>query len=415
MKRKLLTQMLNEWKSNLWMIIELIIVVTILQCLFSILFSIYSMHNPNRGYNLDDVYVGYISQISKDSQDFIPYDSAHSYNTDLDVLLANLRNNPYVEIAGVGKNSMPYNYSFYGSQFSLTDTTIHKVYYANVRQMTPEIIRAIRLTGLHGETPDQLSAILEKGDIIVSNYEIFDEETRKSNLTPEEVSGKDVYKGNDSSLVYHVGAAAWGMQRNDYEPLYRGVVYKSMFEESWPSDMVIRVKPGKGREFTESLKASDLISGNVYISNLKSIDDMRDAIQVEHRAIIRNISVGALFLLLVIFLGFLGNFWFRTQQRTGEIAIRKVTGASNREIFARCISEGIILLAVSSIFAIPLFAWLLHTDIMGQTVNLIYFPLVPYFGSAAAIIVTAILIIAGIWAPARIATRVNPSYALNDQ
>jgi putative ABC transport system permease protein len=37
--------------------------------------------------------------------------------------------------------------------------------------------------------------------------------------------------------------------------------------------------------------------------------------------------VGGAFLLLNIFLGILGTFWFRTQQRKGEIALFKALAA----------------------------------------------------------------------------------------
>ena len=51
--------------------------------------------------------------------------------------------------------------------------------------------------------------------------------------------------------------------------------------------------------------------------------------------------MGMGFLLLNIFLGLLGTFWFRTQQRRSEIALHKVHGASDMSIFTRLISEGL--------------------------------------------------------------------------
>ena len=38
MKRKLLKQMLNEWRSNVWIVLELVIVVLVLQLIFAILY-----------------------------------------------------------------------------------------------------------------------------------------------------------------------------------------------------------------------------------------------------------------------------------------------------------------------------------------------------------------------------------------
>lgn len=54
----------------------------------------------------------------------------------------------------------------------------------------------------------------------------------------------------------------------------------------------------------------------------------------------------AIFLMINIFLGVIGTFWFRTQQRRSEIGLRQALGASRRSIFTQLITEGIILLAV---------------------------------------------------------------------
>ena len=56
--------------------------------------------------------------------------------------------------------------------------------------------------------------------------------------------------------------------------------------------------------------------------------------------------MGIGFLLLNNFLGLLGTFWFRTQQRRSEIALHKAHGATDRAIFSRLLSEGILLLAI---------------------------------------------------------------------
>ena len=37
MKRKLLKQMLNEWRSNIWIVVELVIVLLVLQLIFLLL------------------------------------------------------------------------------------------------------------------------------------------------------------------------------------------------------------------------------------------------------------------------------------------------------------------------------------------------------------------------------------------
>ncbi len=44
MKRKLFKQMLNEWRSNIWLVVELVIVLIVMQWIFTLLSSLYYIH-----------------------------------------------------------------------------------------------------------------------------------------------------------------------------------------------------------------------------------------------------------------------------------------------------------------------------------------------------------------------------------
>lgn len=411
MKRKLIAQMRNEWRSNIWMIIELVIVLTVLQSLFTVLYFIYDLHKPIKGIDLENVYVANVDGLRNDSPEFTPYDSLHNFFTDRQMLVAQLKENPYVEEVGLGSNLEPYNYNYWGTNVVPLEGADGKGYRANVRTVDAGAVRAIRLTGLHGETTEQLAQIIENGDLILSNLP----EDDTVNIDPETLAGKEVFWDSDTAKVKTVKALAWGMARSDFEPLREGVAYVPLNPQDWAQKMVIRLKPGTESAFLESLKPTDLQLGNVFITNLTSIDSLRKAAHSDIMTTIRNLTICALFMLLVIFLGFLGTFWFRTQQRAGEIAIRKVTGATNRNVFARFIGEGMLLLLVSAVIAIPLYGWLTKTEYFKE----IFFNLgsVEYAvaGCIIAIIAVALLIVLGIWLPARKAVKANPVFALKDQ
>ena len=55
MKRKLLKQMLNEWRSNVWIVLELVIVVLVLQLIFAILYCIFEMRRPALDTDISDI------------------------------------------------------------------------------------------------------------------------------------------------------------------------------------------------------------------------------------------------------------------------------------------------------------------------------------------------------------------------
>lgn len=143
---------------------------------------------------------------------------------------------------------------------------------------------------------------------------------------------------------------------------------------------------------------------------------MRDSANLREELAIRNFVICALFIMLVIFLGFLGTFWFRTQQRVSEIAIRKVNGATNRNIYARFMGEGMILLIVAVATVLLLNVGLFASETL--TLGDLGLPIGSYevlgVGLSVSVISLVLIILAGIYAPARRATRVDPAIALKD-
>jgi putative ABC transport system permease protein len=150
---------------------------------------------------------------------------------------------------------------------------------------------------------------------------------------------------------------------------------------------------------------------------MRSLESSREECQRNIAITQRNITVCAVFLLVAVFLGFLGSFWFRTQQRVPEIALRKVNGATPRQIFSRLISEGLILLVIGVIIYTPIYYYLLITDVTVEIRSeLISNSNLPNIVSyVLSILVLAIMIVAGIYFPARRAMKVQPADALKDQ
>ena len=175
----------------------------------------------------------------------------------------------------------------------------------------------------------------------------------------------------------------------------------------------MRIQPGKSREFIESLEPSQLSFGNVYISNLTDIEKRKDSAHIEFHNFMRNLTACAVFLMTAVFLGILGSFWFRTQQRVPELALRKVNGATDRDIFGRFISEGLMLLAISAVFISAIVALIIYTFDISEWIAApawLYWTTLP-----VTFIILAVMIIAGIAFPARRAMKVKPAEALKDQ
>lgn len=399
--------MLNEWRSNIWIVIELVIVLLVLQLIFGMLYSIYSLRKPVLHADLDDIYVAWIDNLEEDCDGYTPYDSTHSAATDLEMLMTRLRSNPCVEKAGYGtSNSIPYQYNFWGTAVGLPGDE-KRTAFVNVRGISPEMLEVMQIGGVRGETPGQLADIMRRGYTLLSEAEMPAADTPRA----ADFVGKDVEKKQDPPEIRHVGAIAEPMRRSDFEPTF----YSTYYEPIGPEDarlIVLRLKPGMGHRFVESTNVADMHAGNMFATDFTSMADLRDMCQMETTQTINGITVCALFVLVMIFLGFLGTFWFRTQQRVPEIAIRKVNGATNRDIYQRFFAEGLILLGVAVVVASPVTVWIVRNlcDLMEMPVfeNKLVVPVI------YSIVVLGLLIIAGIYAPARRAAAVKPAEALKD-
>lgn len=408
MKRKLISQMRNEWRSNLWMTVELTIVGVVLWVIFLAFGTIAHTHRSPEGIDFSDIYVSRLGTVPDNSSTYKPYaDSVHSYYTDLEMMLINLRSNPFVESVGTGENAIPYNYNYNGNNLTDLVTHTHIYYAANFRYMSPDMIRTLRLTGCNGESTEQLAKMIENRQILISTVE------KESELgNPAVHVGHEAFS-DDSTEVYVIGAIVNGIRRVDYEPQTAGVVIMDIRHNWFPSEIAIRVKPGKGREFMESLDAAALSFGNVFISNLTDIRERKDAAHLQFDNFMRNLTACAVFLMVAVFLGILGSFWFRTQQRVPELALRKVNGATDRDIFGRFISEGLMLLVISAVFITGIAALTVSTFDISERIAapewMIWIMLPVTF------IVLAVMIIAGIAFPARKAMKIKPAEALKDQ
>ena len=155
--------------------------------------------------------------------------------------------------------------------------------------------------------------------------------------------------------------------------------------------------------------------GNVYISEVRSFKDIRRNFQQSWSNDLRNYVMGMGFLLLNIFLGLLGTFWFRTQQRRSEIALHKAHGASDINVFIRLVSEGLLLLLLVT----PI-AFIIDYNLANMELNSWRNGTTLEWGrlllcAAISFVLIGLMIAIGISIPARKAMKVQPAEALHDE
>ena len=188
----------------------------------------------------------------------------------------------------------------------------------------------------------------------------------------------------------------------------------------WAEDaeLCVRVRADQDVDFIERLKADSekqFRVGNIYISNIRSFKDIRRNFQQFQYNGVRDAITTVVFLLVNIFLGLLGTFWFRTQQRKSEIALHKAHGATNRMVFTRLLSEGWLLLLVITPLAVIIDFNLAFAELNARH-NGLYLEWDRLLVCAViSFLLIALMIAIGIGIPARKAMKVDPAEALHGE
>ena len=404
--------MRKEWRDNVWLIIELTVVSAAIWIIAAILYAyIQGVFKP-RGFNPDNVYSLSTNKVPKESVDYIDGLEGEDYYTDFKILLDNLRKNPNVEEVAVHWNGLPYNYNFNGNQLHLIDENDSIGYYGNVRTVTPEYIKVMGITSKTGATEDQLIQMLRNGDVLISDENEVSEEHGSDVYS---LKGRKMILHKDSANVKRVGDIIQQVRRTDYEETWAGSIIYPMDEKKAWGPVAVRVKPGKGKAFEEDFKndASLRKLRNVYLSDLKSLEDIREACQRSDEVDLRLYVVIIGFLLMTVFLGLLGTFWFRMQQRVSEIAIRMVAGAKKGQVFRRILSEGMILLSAAVILVSAIMWPIILVD--NDIVELGYDNYTVLILEVITIALVALGIILSLWWPAKKAMAVEPAIAIKDE
>ena len=286
------------------------------------------------------------------------------------------------------------------------------------RLVSPDFVRVFRYRGTRGEPPEQLAEMLKHPKNFLASDNLY---KRRYGGDLTSLVDKQFYLFGDTTNTYNLAASLQVVRYGDYFEAWNSYCMVAPMPEEWydlGTELCVRVKEDQDRDFIARLKADSeklYRVGNVFIADVRSFTDIRRNFQQSHTNAWNSYLFGMGFLLLNIFLGLLGTFWFRTQQRRGEIALMKSLGGTDHSIFVRQLAEGLILLAVATIPAIfidwnlansELNAWMNGTTIEGG--RFIITVLISF-------ILIALMIVVGIWIPARKAMKVQPAEALHNE
>jgi len=412
MTKKLLTQIKNEWLSNLWLALELLVVSVVMWYVVDYLYTRAATYLEPRGFNIEHCYLIELGELTPKSPDYMPDKTRDDTHADITELLERLRRRPEVEAVSLSQNSYPYNGS--NSTDLVRYDTLQSPGWTIRRMVTPDFVRVFRYQGTRGETPEQLAEMLERGEFLAS-----DNLYRKYDRKLTEFVGKRFQLFGDTTKTYQLGAALQNVRYHDYDQARSSYCFLAKQSFYYVGlELCVRVREGQDNNFITKLKEdseSQFRIGNLFISEIRSFHDIRRNFQQAWTNDIRNYVMGMGFLLLNIFLGLLGTFWFRTQQRRSEIALHKAHGATDGAIFRRLLSEGLLLLAVVTPIALVIDWNLAHMELNswrnGTTLEWDRLLLC----AGISFVLMALMIAIGIGIPARKAMKVQPAEALHDE
>lgn len=417
MKRKLTTQIKNEWRSNLWLAIELMIVSVVIWWIADAMYVRLWIYNQPLGFEYEHCYDLHFSEINEKSEEFIPDRTEEERIADINQLLERIAARPEIEAVGLGLNAVLYNGSNNGVALLIDSMNTYDGQYVIQRMVTPDFVRVFRFRGFHGETPDDIALMLkEDPGIFFATNNIF-KVYGIDDLSPY-IGRTFTSQSNGPSELRLAGTLneiRYADFHNDCASVLQNLPPRMM---TWARELVVRVKENMDKDFEENFMKdvdTQLRVGNLAISGVTPYASKRENFNSDSMSELRTFLVGVVFLAFNVFLGLLGTFWFRTQQREHEIAIRRVNGATTRQVFLRTVSEGLLILSAITPVAI-LIDYALTQYELNTSLDTVFLDPVRFFVSVAITYgVIALMIIFGTLPPAIRAVKVNPATALSEE
>ena len=416
MNKKLFTHIKNEWRGNTWLAIELLVVSVVMWFITDMLYVRIATYLEPRGFDISHCYLIEMGMLNEKSPDYVEYGKGDEQRDVLE-LLNRIQHRPDVEAASLSINSYPYNGSNGTTSMQLQSDSVIISNWLIRRFVTPDFVRVFRYEGANGETPEQLAQMLEEGKFLASENVYNRKKLGYRDL--KDYIGKPFYLHGDTTQTYTLGTALktvryddFQQARNSYSMMQKIYWYRSYFE------LCVRVRPEHDQDFIARLKAdseSQYRIGNIFISNIRSFKDVRQSFQQYQYNEMRNNFTGMAFLLVNIFLGLLGTFWFRTQQRKSEIALHKAHGATNQMVFTRLLCEGWLLLLIVTPIALLIDFNLAHAELNSwRNGTTLEWDRLLFCGGISFVLI-ALMIAIGIGIPARKAMKIDPAEALHNE
>ena len=434
----LFRQLRNERRANLWLGVELLVVFAVMWYLVDWTYVTVRTWLQPMGFDTEHCYNLSFNRLTPQAEGYRAEDDAEADMRHLLEIVERLRHRPGVEYAAVSQNSIPYIDGSNG--FNLRIDSVMTT--GMLRWGQPDFFRMFRVQGVavltedgrkvQTTSPDSLAAVLESSasNVLISRNYVSDH--RYASLGYADalpLLGYEVGKGDDGSYSFRIAGICEPMRWSHFSTVneWGGPLVGVAMDDDGVIGMgnplyvqvSLRLEPeaDTGAQFVEALldDADRLYTlGNVFLLDVQPFAALQRTMELDDVNEARTQLCVIGFLLLNIFLGVIGTFWFRTQHRRSEIALRMAFGSTRRGVFGRLVDEGLLLLTLAAVPA----ALVAFNVGMAELVDVERMPFdavrfVVAIGVTWALM--SVMVVLGIWYPARRAMLVQPAEALHDE
>ena len=415
--------MLNERRSNAFLWMELFVVFVILWYIVDVVYVTLSIYNLPMGFDIENTYVLRFERMTSKAAAYQPGRTMKEDVADLHEIVNRLAHRPDVEAVSLSQNCIPYNDGANSFSFYLDTVPVRSL----KRWITPEYFNVFRYRNIDGSGSESLAEALTPSGMVLS-VNIADV-YQDAPWHGKELLGRRVPVWRNEPEAEHLSIAALTepvrydhfTAPDDYGSRYAAVYLTDEALESLGEtvyiEVCLRVREGQNDGFIDRLIVDadrQYQVGNLYLLDITPLSDVRTAYETDSVNELNTQFCIIFFLLLNIFLGIFGTFWFRTQHRRAEIALRMALGSTRWGICGRLMGEGVLLLLISVIPALVV-AWNLGYAELVEVTRM------PFTAGRFTItvlgtfILIAGMIVIGIGYPARRAMSIEPAEALHEE
>ncbi|WP_029906576.1 ABC transporter permease [Prevotella sp. 10(H)] len=406
-------------RINGWILLELIVVFSILWFCTDYLYFMAKRSLEPKGFDIEHTYR--IGIDAKDEGREVLFSGSEEEKSkmrdDIWTIYDRIKKYPAIENISYSFSAYPYSGSWSQGGIIIDSVSI----YTQFKTVTPEFFNVFKINIISGKSFTWDDMVADNPVVISTGRDGL-----LGNKQPQDVPYIE-YGGDHKEKV--VGVAE-KIKRNEYEDydvtLYRALKKDHRYITEF-RELCVRVKPDADVNFEEKFTndmRNQLKVGHYYLSSIVPMEKERQ-MYMEWNGYDNNFksiySITA-FLIVNIFLGIIGTFWFRIQSRRSEIGLRIALGASKSNVKNMFVQETVLLLFLASILATIICVNISVADLI-KDIN-VPIPdrgengagIVQYFiNYGITFLFLAIIAIVAVWYPAKKASDIQPTEALRDE